>query len=159
MATIVLVATGAVARPTPWIIRMGTIHHSDGKGIHRIVDPTKRAIPSRTTRFGPDFSIHFPDRGLTITPARPNVAIITPISQASPPNLTMNSGTTIKREKNPASSRCATNRFNTKSLFHSLPSFAAVDIAFCLVMPATSLKNLTRHIKYRNKKHEIIDYI
>jgi hypothetical protein len=56
--------------------------------------------------------------GRIITPANPKVAIITPISHSLPPNLSMNPGTTIKREKKPANSRCATKRFKTKSFDH-----------------------------------------
>jgi|TARA_B110000263_G_scaffold247152_1_gene259461 hypothetical protein len=105
LATTVLVATGAIARPTPWAIRTGTIHHSLGRGMYKTVVPTNINIPNMITLLGPDFKIHLPAIGRKITPANPKVAIMTPISHSFPPSLSINPGTTIKREKNPARSR------------------------------------------------------
>jgi hypothetical protein len=118
LATTVLVATGAIARPTPWAMRTGTIHHSLGRGIYKTVVPTNINIPKIITLLGPDFRIHLPAIGRKITPANPKVAMITPISQSFPPSLSINPGTTMKREKKPARSKWATKRFITKSLDH-----------------------------------------
>ena len=75
-ATIVDVATGPSASPTPCSMRIGISHHGLSANMYDRLPSDTIAVPMTATRLGPSVYIHCPPTGRISKPTMPNAPMI-----------------------------------------------------------------------------------
>ena len=76
LATIVDVATGPSASPTPWSIRIGISHQGLSANMYDRLPSATIIVPATATRFGPSVYTHCPPNGRISNPTKPNAPTI-----------------------------------------------------------------------------------